>query len=78
VISLPESAFITTLSAITPSNTRWGDRFEEDRLTHNIDSKGDDTQCLWTPLEWVTGPPSIATISEQLSRQRVGATTLVH
>jgi hypothetical protein len=26
----------------------------------------------------VTGPPSIATVSEQLSRQRVGATTSVH
>jgi hypothetical protein len=27
---------------------------------------------------WVIGPPSIATISEQSSRQRVGATTSVH
>jgi hypothetical protein len=78
VISFRESAFVTTLSAITPSNTRWGDRVEEDRLTHSSDSEGDDTECPWTCLEWVTGPPSIATISEQLSRQRVGATILVH
>jgi hypothetical protein len=32
-----DCAFITTLSTITPSNTRWGDRVEEDRLTHNSD-----------------------------------------
>jgi hypothetical protein len=36
-------AFITTLFDITPSNTRWGDRVEEDRLMHNSDSEGDDT-----------------------------------
>jgi hypothetical protein len=36
-----ECAFITTLSAITPSSTRWGDRVEEDRLMHNSDSEGD-------------------------------------
>jgi hypothetical protein len=40
-----ECAFVTTLSAITTSNTRWGDRVDEDRLTHNNDSKGDQTQC---------------------------------
>jgi hypothetical protein len=73
-----ECAFITTLSAITPSSTRWGDRVDEDRLTHSSDSEGDDTQCPWTSSEWVTGPPSIATVSEQPSRQRVGATTSVH
>jgi hypothetical protein len=69
---------MTTLSAITPSNTRWGDRVDEGRLTHNNYSEGDDTQCPWTTSEWVTGPPSIATISNQPSRQRVGATTSVH
>jgi hypothetical protein len=73
-----ECAFVTTLSAITPSNTRWGDRVDEDRLTHNNDSEGEQTQCLWTSSKWVTGPPMIATVSEKPSRQRVGATTLVH
>jgi hypothetical protein len=73
-----ECAFMTTLSAITPSNISWGDRVDEDRLTHNNDSEGDETQCPWTSSEWVTGPPSIATVSEQPSRQRVGATTSVH
>jgi hypothetical protein len=73
-----ECAFITTLSAITPSNISWGDRVDEDRLTHISDSKGDQTQCPWTSSEWVTGPPSIAIVSEQPSRQRVGATTSVH
>jgi hypothetical protein len=73
-----ECAFVTTLSAITPSNTRWGDKVEEDRLTHNSDLEGDDTQCPWTSSEWVTGPPSIATVSEQPSRQRVSATASVH
>lgn len=66
-----ECAFMTTLSVITPSNISWG-------LTHSSDSKGDQTQCPWTSSEWVTGPPSIATVSEQSSRQRVGATALVH
>jgi hypothetical protein len=56
---------VTTLSTITPSSTRWGDRVEEDRLTHSSDSEGDETQCPWTSSEWVTGPPSIATVSEQ-------------
>jgi hypothetical protein len=73
-----ECAFITTLSAITPYNTIWGDRVEEDRLTHKNDSKGDDIQCPWTSSEWVIGPPSIAIVSEKSSRQRVGATNLVH
>jgi hypothetical protein len=73
-----ECAFITTLSAITPSSTRWGDRVDEDCLVHNSDSKGDQTQCPWTSSEWVIGPPSIATVSNQSSRQRVGATTSVH
>jgi hypothetical protein len=73
-----ECAFIATLSTITPSSISWGDRVDEDRLTHSSDSKGDQTQCPWTDSEWVTGPPSIATVSEQSSRQRDGATTSVH
>jgi hypothetical protein len=73
-----ECAFITTLSTITPSNISWGDRVDEDHLMHSSDSEGDQTQCPWTYLEWVTGPPSIATVSEQSSRQRVGATTSLH
>jgi hypothetical protein len=73
-----ECAFITTLSTITPSSISWGDRVDEDRLTHSSDSEGDQTQCPWTDSEWVTGPPSIATVSEQPSRQRVGATASVH
>jgi hypothetical protein len=73
-----ECAFIATLSTITPSSISWGDRVDEDRLTHSSDSEGDQTQCPWTDSEWVTGPPSIATVSEQPSRQRVGATASVH
>jgi hypothetical protein len=73
-----ECAFIATLSAITPSSISWGDRVDEDRLMHSSDSEGDQTQCPWTTSKWVTGPPSVATVSEQLSRQRVDATTLVH
>jgi hypothetical protein len=73
-----ECAFMTTLSVVTPSNIRWGDRVEEDRLTHNSDSEGEQTQCPWTSSEWVTGPPRIASVSEQPSRQRVGATTSEH
>jgi hypothetical protein len=73
-----ECAFITTLSTITPSSISWGDRVDEDRLTHSSDSEGDQTQCPWTDSEWVTGPPSIATVSEQPSRQRDGATASVH
>jgi hypothetical protein len=38
-----ECAFVTTLSAITPSSIRWGDRVDEDRLTHNSDSEGEQT-----------------------------------
>jgi hypothetical protein len=59
-----ECAFVTTLYVVTPSNIRWGDKVEEDRLTHSSDSEGDQTQCPWTPSsEWVTGPPRIASIS---------------
>jgi hypothetical protein len=63
-----ECAFITTLSAITPSNISCGDIVHEDRLTHNIDSDRDQTQCPWTSSEWVISPPSIAIVSEQSSR----------
>jgi hypothetical protein len=40
-----ECAFMTTLPIVTPSNIRWGDKVEEDRLTHKNDSKRDQTQC---------------------------------
>jgi hypothetical protein len=40
-----ECAVITTLSTITPSNISWGDRVDEDCLTHSSDSEGDQTQC---------------------------------
>jgi hypothetical protein len=63
-----ECSFLTTLSAITPSNTRWGDIVDEDRLTHTSDLEGDETQCPCTFSEWVTGPTTIATVSEQLIR----------
>jgi hypothetical protein len=36
-----ECAFIATLSTITPSSISWGDRVDEDRLTHSSDSEGD-------------------------------------
>jgi hypothetical protein len=73
-----ECAFITTLYYIKPSSTIWGYRVDEDRLMHSSESEGDQTQCPWTSSEWVTGPPSIATVLEHLSRQRVGATASVH
>jgi hypothetical protein len=73
-----ECAFMITLSAITPSSIRWGDRVDEDSLTHNNDSEGEETQCPWTSSEWVTSPPSIVSVSEQSSRQRVGATGSEH
>jgi hypothetical protein len=73
-----ECACMTTLSSITPSNTRWGDRVDEDHLTHSSDSEGDETECPLTYSEWVTSPPNIATVSEQSSRKRVGATALEH
>jgi hypothetical protein len=63
-----ECAFVTTLYAIIPSSTRWGDRVDEDRLNHSSDSEGDETQCPWISSEWVTGPPRIATVSEQSSK----------
>jgi len=69
---------MTTLSIITPSSTRWGDRVEEDRLTHNSDSEEDQIQVSWTPSsEGVTGPPGTTSVSELL-RQRVGAGASEH
>jgi hypothetical protein len=69
---------MTNLSSITPSNLSWGDRFDEDRLTHNNDSEGDETQFPWTYSEWVTGPPSIVSVLEPPSRHRVGAIASMH
>jgi hypothetical protein len=72
-----ECAFATTLSVVTPSSIEWGDRVEEDLLTHNSDSKGTQTQFSWTPSSGVIGPPGTTSISE-LSRQRVGAGASKH
>jgi hypothetical protein len=52
-----ESAFASSLSVVTPSNVRWGDRVEEDLLTRNSDSEGAQTQFSWTPSSGVTSPP---------------------
>jgi hypothetical protein len=61
-------------SVYTPSSGRWGDRVEEDRLTHSNDLEEDQTQFPWTPSsKGVTGPPRIALVSELPSKQRVGA-----
>jgi hypothetical protein len=38
-----ECAFMTTLSVVTPSNIRWGDRVGEDLLIHSSDSIGAQT-----------------------------------
>jgi hypothetical protein len=62
-----ECAFATTLSVVTPSNIRWGDRVEEDLLNHNSDSEGTQTQFSWTPSSGVTVPPGTTLVSE-LSR----------
>jgi hypothetical protein len=59
---------VTTFSAISPSNTRRGDIFDEDGLTHTSDSEGDETQCPWTSSEWVTGPSTIVIVLEQPNR----------
>jgi hypothetical protein len=67
-----ECEFTTSLSVVTPSNIIWGDKFEEDILTHRSDSEGAHTQVLSTPSsEGVTGLPKKTPVSE-LSRQRVG------
>jgi hypothetical protein len=66
------------LSVITPSIIRWGDRVEDDLLTHSSDSEGAQTQVSWTPYsEGVTGPPRTTLVSE-LPRQRVGAGASEH
>jgi hypothetical protein len=52
-----ECAFSTTLSVVTPSSIRWGDKVEEDLLTHSSDSEGAQAQFSWTPSSGVTGPP---------------------
>jgi hypothetical protein len=38
-----ECAFTTNLSVVTPSNVKWGERVEEDLLTHSSDSEGAQT-----------------------------------
>jgi hypothetical protein len=48
-----ECSFVTTLYAITPSNTIWGDIVDEDRLTHTSDLEGDETWCPCTFSKWV-------------------------
>jgi hypothetical protein len=75
--SLRECAFNNSLSVVTPSSIRWGDRVEDDLLTHSSDLEGAQTQFSWTPSSWVTGPPGTASVSE-LSRQRVGAGASEH
>jgi hypothetical protein len=73
-----ECAFTSSLSFVTPSNIRWGDRVEDDLLTHSSDSEGDQTQVSSTPsLEGVTDPPRTTSVSE-LSRQRIGAGASEH
>jgi hypothetical protein len=68
-----ECAFTSSLYVITPSSIIWGDRVEEDRLTHSSDSEGAQTRVSSTPSsEGVTGPPMTASVSELL-RQRAGA-----
>jgi hypothetical protein len=69
---------VTTFSVVTPSTIRWGDRVEDDLLTHSSNSEGAQTQVSWTPYsEGVTGPPRTTSISN-LSRQRVGARASEH
>jgi hypothetical protein len=63
--------------AFATSYIRWGDRVEDDLLTHSSDSEGARTQFSWTPSSGVTGPPKTASVSE-LSRQRVGAGASEH
>jgi hypothetical protein len=44
-----ECAFTSSLFVVTPSSIRWGDRVEDDLLTHTSDSEGAQTQVSWTP-----------------------------
>jgi hypothetical protein len=61
-----ECAFVSYLSADTPSSGRWGDRVEEDLLTQSVDSEGAQTQFSRTPSSGVTGPPGTTSVSELL------------
>jgi hypothetical protein len=72
-----ECAFPTTLSVVTPSHIKWGDRVEDDLLTHISDSEGAQTQFSSTQSSGVNGPPGTTSVSE-LSRQRVGAGASEH
>jgi hypothetical protein len=72
-----ECAFTNSLSVVTPSSVRWGDRVEEDLLTHSSDSEGAQTHFSLIPSSWVNGPLGTASFSE-FSRQRVGAGDLEH
>jgi hypothetical protein len=67
-----ECAFSSSLSVVTPSNIRWGDKVEDELLTHSSDLEGDQTQFPLTPSAGVTGSPRTTSVSE-LPRQRVGA-----
>jgi hypothetical protein len=59
-----ECAFATTLSVVTPSGIRWGDRVEEDLLTHSSDLEGAQTQFSWTPSLGVIGPQGSTSVSK--------------
>ena len=59
-------AFVSYLSTDTPFNGRWGDRVEEDLLTHSSDSEGAQTQFSWTPPSGVIGPPGATSVSDLL------------
>jgi hypothetical protein len=72
-----ECTFVSYLSVDTPSSGRWGDRVEEELLTHSIDSMAAQTQFSRTPSSGVTGPPETASVSELL-RQRVGVGASEH
>jgi hypothetical protein len=72
-----ECAFASSLSVVTPSNIRWGDKVEEDLLTHSSDLEGAQTQFSWKPYSRVTGPPVTNSVSELL-RQKVGAGASEH
>jgi hypothetical protein len=65
------------LLVVTPSSIRWGDRVEEDLLTHSSDSEGAQTQFSWTTPSGVTDPPRTATVSK-FSRQMAGAGASEH
>jgi hypothetical protein len=59
-----EYEFTSSLSIVTPSNIRWGERFEEKLLTHSSDSEGAQSQVSSIPsLEGVIGPPGTTSVS---------------